>query len=128
MYKGTTWWRRNPPGMVSVTWGMSTVAKEIRVCSYLRWSALELPLGGVERAGERIGVQRGCGGVTGSGGGDWGRPGSLTRGANGPETEDERDDLVRSLGERTGSRGSEAESEAEVVSGAGSELVLGESG
>jgi hypothetical protein len=39
--------------------------------------------------------------VTGSGGG-LGRPGSLTRGANGPETRDERDDLVRSLGERTG--------------------------
>jgi hypothetical protein len=55
-----------------------------------------------ERAGERIGVQRGCGGVTGSGGWNWGRPGSLTRGANGPETGDERDDLVRSLGERTG--------------------------
>jgi hypothetical protein len=66
-----------------------------------------LPLGGVERERkrererERIGVQRGCGGVTGfGGGGDWGRPGSLTRGANGPETRDERDDLVRSLGER----------------------------
>jgi hypothetical protein len=28
--------------------------------------------------------------------------GRLTRGANGPETRDERDDLVRSLGERTG--------------------------
>jgi hypothetical protein len=41
-------------------------------------------------------------GVTGSGGGGWGRSGSLTRGANGPETRDERDDLVRSLGERTG--------------------------
>jgi hypothetical protein len=37
----------------------------------------------------------------GSGGG-LGRPGSLTRGANGPETRDEWDDLVRSLGERTG--------------------------
>jgi hypothetical protein len=48
-----------------------------------------------ERAG------RGCGGATGSGG-DWGRPGSLTRGANEPETRDEREDLVRSLGERTG--------------------------
>jgi hypothetical protein len=41
-------------------------------------------------------------GVTGLRGWDWGRPGSLTRGANGPATRDERDDLVRSLGERTG--------------------------
>jgi hypothetical protein len=38
-----------------------------------------------DRAGERIGVQRGCGGVTGSGGGIGGG-------------------LVRSLGERTGRR------------------------
>jgi hypothetical protein len=61
--------------------------------------------------------------VTGSGG-DWGRPGSLTRGANGPETRDERDDLVRSLGERTG-RKSGIGSGVGGVLGAGSELVLG---
>jgi hypothetical protein len=44
------------------------------------------------------GLQR-CNGIQG---GNWGRPGLLTREANGPETGDERDDLVRSLGERTG--------------------------
>jgi hypothetical protein len=41
-----------------------------------------LPLGGVEGERERIGVQRGCGGITGSGG--------------------NREGLDRSLGERTG--------------------------
>jgi hypothetical protein len=46
------------------------------------------------------------------------------RGANGPETGDERDDLVRSLGERTG-RKSGSELDSETCSGAGSELVLG---
>ncbi|KAJ3634652.1 hypothetical protein MTP99_007598 [Tenebrio molitor] len=25
MYKGTTWWRRNPPGMVSVTRGLQAL-------------------------------------------------------------------------------------------------------
>jgi hypothetical protein len=54
-----------------------------------------------ERTGRGVTELRGCDGI-GGGGGDWGRPGSLTRGANGPETRDKRDDLVRSLGERTG--------------------------
>jgi hypothetical protein len=49
-----------------------------------------------ERTGRGVTELRGCDGI---GGGGLGRPGSLTRGANGPET---RDDLVRSLGERTG--------------------------
>jgi hypothetical protein len=53
-----------------------------------------------ERTGRGVTGLRGCDGIRG--GGDWGRPGSLTRGANRPETRDERDDLVRSLGERTG--------------------------
>jgi hypothetical protein len=53
-----------------------------------------------ERTGRGVTGLRGCDGIRG--GGDWGRPGSLTRGANGPEIRDERDDLVRSLGERTG--------------------------
>jgi hypothetical protein len=52
-----------------------------------------------ERTGRGVTGLRGCDGIRG---GDWGRPGSLTRGANGPGTRDERDDLVRSLGERTG--------------------------
>jgi hypothetical protein len=33
--------------MVLVTWGMSSAARKIRGCSYLRRSALELLLGGV---------------------------------------------------------------------------------
>jgi hypothetical protein len=52
-----------------------------------------------ERAGRGVTGLRRCNGIRG---GDWGRPGSLTRGTNGPETGDERDGLVRSLGERTG--------------------------
>jgi hypothetical protein len=51
-----------------------------------------------ERTGRGVTELRGCDGIRGG----WGRPGSLTRGANGPETRNERDDLVRSLGERTG--------------------------
>jgi hypothetical protein len=48
-----------------------------------------------ERTGRGVTGLRGCDGIRGELGG----PGSLTRGANGPET---GDDLVRSLGERTG--------------------------
>jgi hypothetical protein len=51
-----------------------------------------------ERAGRGVTGLRGCNGIRGG----LGWPGSLTRGANGPDTRDERDDPVRSLGERTG--------------------------
>jgi hypothetical protein len=60
-----------------------------------------------EKTGRGVTGLRGCDGIRG--GGDWGRPGSLTRGANGPET---GDDLVRSLGEPTGRKSG-------VVSGVG---------
>jgi hypothetical protein len=66
IYKGTTWWKRKPSGMVSVTWGMSSA-----------WANV--------RGGE---VDKG--------------PFVLTVGPGTPNGLDERDDLVRSLGERTG--------------------------